>query len=341
MNRLGLLTLLLTAPVWAAPEVLVSVVSSSPAKGLQVPPWKEVTGKVASELSRRGFAVRLAAETLERGRVASWNALSTTTAESGAPLGVVVLLPSAADQPTVLFVVDRFTGKGLTRALPPADDINASALALAVAELVDASLVELSLDHQTVTPEVPPPPDLPIPVVPAPVAKEAPWSLGVSLGALWPTALHLPMDALRLELAYQSAARVEATMGLEASSVGAHAHSAAGDLTSRPVLLRPTVSFWLGSSETLRFGLSARLAAGVLLTQVSPAAGFRGADLTSVLLQAGAGARVLWTKGRFGVGATVAVDAGLLGPALLVAGQNAGTWTGAWVTAAVDLRLQL
>jgi hypothetical protein len=341
MSRWFLVSLLLTTAAWAAPEVLVSVVSSSPASGLRVPPWKEVTGKVASELRRRGFAVRLAAETLERGRVASWNALSTTTAESGSPLGVVVLLPSAADQPTVLFVVDRFTGKGLTRALPPADDINASALALAVAELVDASLVELALQHQTVTPEVPPPPDLPMPVLPAPVVKDAPWSLGVALGAAWPTAVRAPMDLVRLELAYQASPRVEATMGLEASALGVRARAAAGDLTSRPVFLRPTVSFWLWSSDTLRFGLSARLAAGVLLTQVSPAAGFKGSDLTTVLLQAGGGARVLWTKGRFGMGATVAVDAGVLGPALLVAGQNAGTFTGAWVTGGVDLRLQL
>jgi hypothetical protein len=149
------------------------------------------------------------------------------------------------------------------------------------------------------------------------------------------------MDVVCVELAAQLSTRVEASVGLEGSLLGAAAHSVAGSAWSRPVLLRPSLTVWVGRWPQLQLGVSPRLGAGGLLTHVAPAPGFTGAEATSVLLQVGAAGRLRWEMGRFALGVTAAVDAGLAGPALQLAGQAAGTFTGPWLTLALDLSWQL
>ncbi len=188
MMRIGVglvVTLTLAAPVEAA-EVMVTVVQlGAPAASSAA--LVEVEARIAQELRQRGFQVRLSQPSARPSQRSVELAREGSRAR-GEVLGVVVYLPGGADDTTLLIVVDRVTGKTLSRTLPALGAVLASSVALAAAELVDASLVELLQAHASLAPEVPRPVDLPVPALPT-AAAEAKWSVAARIAATWPTAV--------------------------------------------------------------------------------------------------------------------------------------------------------
>jgi hypothetical protein len=165
---------LVPAMAWAQARVVLAVMADT----------SEATAstqrRVGQELTLRGFEVLALTPSPVGDPLADTLALARA---EGAAIGVVVAL--AADGGARISVVDRVTGKQLHRALPAERaGHERSMLALAVAELVDASLVELRLGPETAVGEIEAPRDLPVPAIPR--SPRIGGRLGATLGLAWP-----------------------------------------------------------------------------------------------------------------------------------------------------------
>ncbi|MEM6991091.1 MAG: hypothetical protein AAF721_11355, partial [Myxococcota bacterium] len=112
-------------------------------------------------------------------------------------LGITV--PEAPDA-VRLVLVDRVTGKTLSRDLAGAEGRLPSVVALAAAELVEATLVELYLPPPPAAPreyEIPPGLVLPRLLTPAPPPR---WEVGAAAGAIWPARQRRAAAAVRIEV---------------------------------------------------------------------------------------------------------------------------------------------
>lgn len=122
----------------------------------------------------------------------------------GAALGVVVALEG--DGSARIDVVDRITGKRLRRSLPAEHaGHERSMLALAVAELVDASLVELRLEPRTAAGELEAPRDLPVPAV---TGDRIGGRVGATLGIAWPVRHAAPVTMVVADAGLRPSRRV-------------------------------------------------------------------------------------------------------------------------------------
>lgn len=329
----AMLTLSLTAH--AAPEVLVSVVSSSNGKGSTLPGWKEVTGKIAGELKRRRYAVRLGNDVIDRGKLDSWSKLAGVNTDQSAALGIVVLLPVGTDQPTLVFVADRVTGKGLQRVIAPSSDLTSSTIALAAVELLEASLIELYTEHTTTQPEVPKPVDLPMPEVPRAPAAVA-WSVTLEVGAWWPIRIARPTDQLRIGL-HRSLTQ-SAAVGFEVfgSAIGESSTAAVGTIHARPFGLGLVVDLKLVEFSSWHFGVSPFAELAAVVTNSSVLEGYRASEAFAPMLAAGARlslAREL--SASWAIGFTLGAAGVISGPVLQVDQTNVLDFSKATVTAAV------
>lgn len=157
--------------------------------------------RVGQELELRGFAVVDLAPDPAGDPVEATLARART---EGAALGVVVALE--ADGGARIDVVDRITGKRLRRSLPAEHaGHERSMLALAVAELVDASLVELRLEPVTAVGELAAPRDLPIPAV---NSERVGGRVGATVGIAWPVRHAAPGAVVIMDAGLRPSRRV-------------------------------------------------------------------------------------------------------------------------------------
>jgi hypothetical protein len=158
--------------------------------------------RVTQELFARGFTVDALEPAPEP--VAGDAVLLRAVREHDAALGVSVHLIAEPVRAEIR-IVDRTTGKTLQRALDDAELAHEpSTVALAVAELVDASLIELRLPQTTMPAEIEPPPRLPVPDVRAPVH----FHVGVAVGGLWPVRHRVPVAVASVSFAVRPTPRL-------------------------------------------------------------------------------------------------------------------------------------
>ena len=195
----------------------------------------DILRRSSQELRARGFVVDAVPSTdgpLE-------DELRAAARPRGAALAVgIVMLSRAAVELTVL---DRVTGKHLTRALDLSGSDNvASMVALATGELVEASLVELRMRHETVVAEVEPPADLPVPEVPTatgPPSRPPPprWAGEVGMSASWPTRTRTAGLILGLELIGFPIARLGLGLWADVAALAPAGHYRGSTIRSRPI----------------------------------------------------------------------------------------------------------
>ena len=225
--------------------------------------------RIGRELELRGF--RILPHTIPAGEDPVKASLAHARAND-AVVGVVVALgPGGGAQ---IDVVDRVTGKQLHRELPGGPNANRSTIALAAAELVDASLAELHLRPTTAVGEVDPPPDLPVPAV---EDERVRGQVEASLGILWPVRHPTPVGVATVAVGMRPAARVAV---LAEGTVPFHALR-----TNAPLAAIRTFPFLVGvradvdvmpRRSPVRLDLQAAVQALALRIEVDPEPGAHG-----------------------------------------------------------------
>jgi hypothetical protein len=155
--------------------------------------------RVEQELALRGHGtapLELADDALDE--------VALMAAAAREDVAIAVLVRLAADAPSIeIRLVDRVTGKSLRRVIDRSSD--ASTIALATAELVDASLVEVELPHTTM-PRPRAAPEMPHPeVVPLPPQR---WAFAAGVGVLWPVLQRTPIAMAGVSLTIRVVRRV-------------------------------------------------------------------------------------------------------------------------------------
>jgi hypothetical protein len=334
--KVGLLALLFAAPALAA-EVMVTVVQLGPASS-STPALAEVEARVAQELRQRGFQARITQPSAKPSQRSIELARDSTRAR-GEVLGVVVYLPSGPDDTTLLVVVDRVTGKTLSRTLPALGTVVASSVALAAAELVDASLVELLQAHASLTPEVPRPVDLPLPTVPTAPATPV-WSVAVRASATWPSALG-PAPELGVVFERTLFRRLRVAGELDMPLAPWRRSSAAGAVSgSVPrVSARASWAFW-DDADGWEGGAGALASGGAAIFEAAPAENYLGRTVVKPVvllgLEAFAGRRWAAWLVRLDLRAEMPV----LYQEALVVGETLLSLRGPWFAAGVSAGLR-
>lgn len=189
----------------ADPDVVLAVAVEGEGKDVGA---KELEVRVRRELEGRGFGVGVLQErpAFDESRF-SWLRRQTTDAD--AALGVFLWVRADTGYAELL-VLDRVTGKSLVRNIPPAEAGApvASTVALAAAELVEASLIEIQMPHETMQAEVKPPPSLPMPVLEAAPEPFWRWQAEVRAGGLWPVRLPNPLAVTRVSIGVRPHERI-------------------------------------------------------------------------------------------------------------------------------------
>ncbi len=145
-----------------------------------------VRARIVAELERRGFAVLPDDPPQSTDPVASMRVHARV---NDAVLGIVVRIDAAGA--STIDIVDRVTGKHLERWVSaPQGDHAPSEIAIATAELVDASLVELRLPQTVEVGEVAAARDLPVPKV---EPRHPRWQADAAFAVLWPVRERAPI----------------------------------------------------------------------------------------------------------------------------------------------------
>jgi hypothetical protein len=258
--------------------------------------------RIGRELELRGFTIAPRVDLDGSGSADELGDLLERARAADAVLGVRVVIDR--EGAARIDVIDRVTGKHTQRTLPAERASHGrSTIALAVAELVDASLVELRLGATTAVGEVEPPADLPVPMPePLRVGGQA----GAGIGLLWPVRSPMPVAVVTAEAGLRPARRVallaDATLPLHA-------------FRSEPPLARVrTFPFLVGvrgdvdvmpARSALRIDLQAGISALALRIEVDPEPGaharpgtaWTAAGITGVQLRGFVGRRVLLGAG--------------------------------------------
>ena len=190
---LALVFVLIPRAAWAEARLGLAVL------GRDAQATSAMEHRVGRELELRGF--RIVPHTVPAEKDPVDASLAHARAHD-AVVGVVVTL--APDGGAQIDVVDRVTGKRLQRTLPGGANANRSTIALAAAELVDASLAELHLRPTTAVGEVDPPPDLPVPAIDDRVDGQ----VEAAVGMLWPVRHRTPVGVVTVALGMRPATRV-------------------------------------------------------------------------------------------------------------------------------------
>jgi hypothetical protein len=332
----GLVAMLVAVPSRAA-EVVVTVVQlGSPAPS--TPPLVEVEARVAQELKQRGFQTRVSQRAMKPVQ-RSVELVREEARMRGEVLGIVVYLPDGVDETTLLVVVDRVTGKTLSRTLPRLGTVLASSVALAAAELVDASLVELLQAHTSLSPEVPRPVDLPVPTLPT-APSEPRWSLAARIAATWPVLLS-PAPELGVALERTLGAHLRLAAELDIPLAAWRRSSTEGTvLASVPRVSARAEWDFLGNALGLEAGGGLRFSGGAAILEATAAQDYLGRTVVKPMLLAGVQAFAGWRWAGWLVRLDVSAELPLLYQEAVAVGQTLLSLRGPWFAGGVSVALR-
>jgi hypothetical protein len=167
-----------------------------------------VRARIVAELGRRGFTVLPDGPPQSDDPIAS---MRVHARANDAVIGIVVRIDASGA--STIDIVDRVTGKRLERWMSaPQGDHAPSEIAVATAELVDASLVELRLPQTVDVGEVDPPRDL---KVPSAGPRHPRWQADGAFAVLWPVHERAPVVTAIVALGVRPTRR----LGLAAEGV--------------------------------------------------------------------------------------------------------------------------